>query len=150
VEILKNANAIESALREKGYKLTEQRRIIMEIFEEKPGPHTAQEIFNMAKLRSDKIDFSTVYRNLELLSSLKLVNKLVINSGVSHFELQGAGHHHHIICKNCGEMQEIDICPFNSFDEEKLRALGFEPTEHRFDIYGYCSKCSCKNEDGVK
>lgn len=139
-------SAVENVLREKGYKLTEQRRLIIEIFEEKPGPHTAQEIFNLAKLRSGKMDFSTVYRNLELLSSLNIVNKLMINSGVSHFELHRVGHHHHIICKGCGEMKEIDICPFSGADEDKLRAAGFEPTEHRFDIYGYCSKCSCRKE----
>jgi Fe2+ or Zn2+ uptake regulation protein len=143
---MKSMCSIENELKDKGYKLTEQRRLIMEIFEEKPGPHTAQEIFNMAKRKSAKIDFSTIYRNLELLSSLNIVNKLIISSGVCHFELQKVGHHHHIICKGCGEMKEIDICPFSSTDEDKLRALGFEPTEHRFDIYGYCSKCSCRKE----
>lgn len=143
---MRTMNSIESVLKDNGYKLTEQRKLIIEVFEEKNGPYTAQEVFDRVKLKSSKIDFSTIYRNLELLSSLNIINKLIINSGVSHFELQGRRHHHHLICKGCGEMKEIDICPFGDY-EDKLRASGFEPTEHRFEIYGYCSKCSCGKEE---
>jgi Fur family zinc uptake transcriptional regulator/Fur family ferric uptake transcriptional regulator len=142
---MKTMGSIESVLKDNGYKLTEQRKLIIEVFEEKNGPHTAQEIFDRVKLKNNKIDFSTIYRNLELLSSLNIINKLMISSGVSHFVLQGRRHHHHMICKGCGEMKEIDVCPFSEFEDE-LRASGFEPTEHRFEIYGYCSKCSCGKE----
>ncbi|MGE5630442.1 MAG: Fur family transcriptional regulator [Caulobacteraceae bacterium] len=138
--------AIERTLKEKGYKLTGQRRLIVEIFEEQPGPYTAQEIYSKARLKNENINFSTIYRNLELLSSLNIVNKLNISSGTSHFELCRLGHHHHLICKGCGEMQEIDICPFGQLEEEKLRSVGFEPTEHRFEIFGYCSKCAGTGE----
>jgi len=143
---MKELRELEAVLREKGYKLTEQRRLIIEVFSESPGHHTAQEIFNLAKEKLNGINFSTIYRNLELLSTLEIINKLQIESGVSHYELCGTGHHHHMICKKCGATKEIDICPYANMGEEQLRAIGFKVTDHKFEIYGYCSRCSLSEE----
>lgn len=143
---MKKLRELEAVLREKGYKLTEQRRLIIEVFNESPGHHTAQEIFDMVKEKFNGINFSTIYRNLELLSTLEIINKLQIESGVSHYELCGLEHHHHIICKKCGETREIDICPYANLGEEQLRAIGFKATDHKFEIYGYCSKCRLSKE----
>lgn len=139
---MKDLSRIEEVLREKGYKLTEQRRLIIEVFNEKPGHHTAQEILGFVREKSEGINFSTIYRNLELLCTLDVINKMNIESGISHYELCGQAHHHHIICKECGDMQEIDICPYGNLGEEQLRSIGFKATDHKFEIYGYCSKCS--------
>lgn len=143
---MKDLRELEAVLREKGYKLTEQRRLIIEVFNENPGHHTAQEIFDLVRGKFEGINFSTIYRNLELLSALEIINKLQIESGISHYELCGLTHHHHIICKKCGETKEIDICPYASLGEEQLRAIGFKATDHKFEIYGYCSKCSLSKE----
>ena len=143
---MKDLKGLESVLRAKGYKLTEQRRLIIEVFNENPGHHTAQEIFDLVKKKFEGINFSTIYRNLELLSTLEIINKLQIESGISHYELCGLAHHHHIICKKCGETKEIDICPFANLGEEQLSSIGFKATDHKFEIYGYCSKCSHSKE----
>lgn len=143
---MKNLGKLEVVLKEKGYKLTGQRRLIIEIFNENPGHHTAQEIFDLAKEKLKGINFSTIYRNLELLCALEITNKLYIESGISHYELCGLEHHHHIICKSCGETKEIDICPYANLGEEQLHAIGFKATDHKFEIYGYCSKCSLLKE----
>lgn len=139
---MKDLSRIEEVLREKGYKLTEQRRLIIEVFNEKPGHYTAQEILGLVREKLEGINFSTIYRNLELLSTLEIINKMNIESGISHYELCGLSHHHHIICKECGDMKEIDICPYGSLGEEQLKSMGFRATDHKFEIYGYCSKCS--------
>lgn len=143
---MKNLENLELTLREKGYKLTEQRRIIIRAFLGSPGHHTAQEIFDMVRENCKDINFSTIYRNLEMLCRLDIINKLQIESGISHYELNGLSHHHHIICKKCGETKEIDVCPYASLEDEQLKSLGFKATDHKFEIYGYCSKCSMNRE----
>ncbi len=132
---------IEKQLRNKGYKLTEQRSILIDILNKSETPCTAQEVYEAARQKCN-INFSTVYRNLELLSKLKIITSLNIKQGVTHFEIMGAGHHHHAICKGCGEVQVIEICPCHSLDSRMLEQLGFTPTELKFEIYGYCSKCN--------
>lgn len=143
---MKDLEELERQLKEKGYKLTGQRRLIIKAFIENPGHHTAQEILDFVKDKCKDINFSTIYRNLELLSRLEIINELQIESGISHYELTGLAHHHHIICKKCGEMKEIDICPYANLEEEQLKAIGFKATDHKFEIYGYCSKCSLTKE----
>lgn len=138
---MKSIGKLEAELKEKGYKLTEQRRFIIKVFSENPGHHTAHEVFDLVKCNLKGINFSTIYRNLELLSTLNIINKMYIESSISHYELCGREHHHHIICKGCGETREMDICPYASLEEEKLNEIGFKATEHKFEIYGYCSKC---------
>jgi Fur family zinc uptake transcriptional regulator/Fur family ferric uptake transcriptional regulator len=143
---MKDLGKLEAVLREKGYKLTEQRKLIIEAFSENPGHHTAQEIFDLVKKKFKGINFSTIYRNLELLNTLKIINKLQIESGISHYELCGLAHHHHIICKKCGVTKEIDICPYANLGKDQLSAIGFEATDHKFEVYGYCSKCRLSKE----
>ena len=143
---MKDIEKLETELKEKGYKLTEQRRSIIEAFNENPGHHTAQKIFELVKSKLKGINFSTIYRNLELLSTLEIISKLYDESGISHYELCGRTHHHHIICKGCGETREMDICPYAGLDEGQLSAMGFQATSHKFEIYGYCSKCRVLKE----
>lgn len=138
-------NNIEATLKEQGYKLTGQRKIIIDVFEECPAHYTAQEIFEKVKVQNPNINFSTVYRNLELLCKLGVIHKLNINSGISHFELTHNEHHHHLICIKCGDMQSIHMCPYGNLQINELDDLGFVPVEHKFEIYGYCKNCSKDN-----
>ncbi len=136
---------IEVLLREKGYKLTEQRRLILAILQSNSVPHTAQEVYDLVKLAYSNINFSTIYRNLELMSELGIVDKMNLKSGVSHFEINDREeHHHHVICKGCGETKAIDFCPYKMINNEELDKLGFSATEHKFEIYGFCNKCNAK------
>lgn len=142
-DMVSRISIIEDKLKSMGYKLTSQRRLVIEIFEESPYHFTAQEIFDRVKEKSSNINFSTIYRNLELLCKLNIICKLNISSGISHFELMDTEHHHHhLICINCGDMERVDICPYNQLNKSKLEELGFVPTEHKFEIYGYCKNCS--------
>ena len=86
---MKDLSRIEAVLRDKGYKLTEQRKLIIEVFNERPGHYTAQEILDLVREKLEGINFSTIYRNLELLSSLDIINKMHLESGISHYELCG-------------------------------------------------------------
>ena len=141
---MKELSFIEKKLKDSKYKLTEQRKIIIDFFQNNPGHYTAQEIYEKVKNQCNSINFSTIYRNLELLSALNIVNKLDINNGISHYELCGLGHHHHVICKSCGDMKELDVCPYECMNSDKLNEMGFVPTEHKFEIYGICKNCCNK------
>ena len=124
-----------------GVKLTNQRKTILKVFRESEKHLlTAQEVY--AKLSSGaypSMNFSTVYRNLEMLTEKNILNRIVIDKGVSGFELKQSGHHHHMICKSCGKVKLIDFCPLEAL--QKDFGEDFEPIDHKFEIYGYCSVC---------
>ncbi len=128
-------------LKENGYKCTTQRKIMLEVICEQNRPYKANEIFNMVSEITPGINFSTIYRNLELLLELGIINKISLDESFNYYEVSTGKHRHHIICKICGNVKEIDLCPFKEMEKSKLEELGFEPQDHKFEIYGLCSKC---------
>lgn len=133
---------IEGKLIAKGYKLTRQRIVLLEVLLESTGQFlSAQDIFLKVKEKYPKMNFSTIYRNLELLENIDIIHKTNLANDVSFYELiSQENHHHHIICKRCGKTEIIDFCPLKEI-QSKINNQSFSLTDHKFELYGYCNKC---------
>jgi len=132
---------IEKMLKEKDLKVTPQRKAILSVLKEAESIMSAQELFQEVLRLLPGINFSTIYRNLDTMLSKGLLCRIQSDSGAVMYELRREdGHHHHVICKGCGVSISLDYCPMERIDKQ-LAEKGFTPTEHRFEIYGYCSKC---------
>lgn len=140
---------IENFLREKDIKVTPQRRAILKALNQADAVLTAQELFQEVLKEFPGINFSTVYRNLSLLASKNILCQISTPNGMLYELRKNDEHHHHIICKGCGESVTIDFCPMEDI-EKTLSKAGFEATEHRFEIYGYCKECKGKNQNCPK
>lgn len=131
--------AIMDMLRKKGYKRTPQREAIIRGFIKSDKPlMTARELYEKVVAYSPDTNFSTVYRNLELLTQEGIITRMDMGGDASMYELKDdGGHHHYLICKRCGKIQETDYCPFKNMD------IGdeFMPVDHRFEVYGFCKEC---------
>jgi len=137
-----STRALEEVFLKKGYKVTRHRRAILDIFlRNNVRWVTANEIHELIKNRNYNIDFSTVYRNLEMMAELGILCKMENGEGSSGYFLNRHEdhHHHHIICKSCGRTCKIDFCPLEKLDDEELQ--DFYIVEHKFEIYGYCREC---------
>jgi len=135
---------IEKMLKAKDLKITPQRKAILCALIEAKSIMSAQEIFQEVIRLLPGINFSTVYRNLDIMLSKGLLCRISSESGAVMYELRREdGHHHHVICKECGASISLDFCPMERINAQ-LAEKGFTPTEHRFEIYGYCSKCRNK------
>ena len=78
------------------------------------------------------------------MTNLGIIDKINIEEGINHYELSTGEAQHHIICKLCGYIRKIDLCPFKEMEKDKLEDIGFQAIEHKFEIYGLCSKCKNK------
>lgn len=139
---------IENKLKEKGYKLTNQRKAIIEVFlENKSTLLSADEIYEKTIIKYPGTNFSTVYRNLDIFIISGIIHKLNLNGNSASFELvDEVSHHHLMICKDCGKTEAIDFCPFEDL-KIKLKNQNFTLTDHKFELYGYCIKCDKKHVD---
>jgi len=139
---------IQKRLKDNGYKLTNQRKAIIEVLFENKGQFlTAQEIFILSRNKCEETNFSTVYRNLDILINTGIVHNTKINNDASVYELKDAeGHNHQIICKGCGKTETIDYCPLEAMDV-KVKNKNFILTDHKFELYGYCNECDKKNNN---
>lgn len=129
----------------RGYKITPQRRIIMEILGNSDRHLTAEEIGMQVKEIEPSISLATVYRNLNLLVDLKMVSRLHIHDGPVRYELHG-GHNHHLVCMACGAAVKLGVCPMQGEVKRIVDETGFEVSSHHFEILGYCRECSLKKE----
>lgn len=138
---------LQARLQAKGIKVTKQRSAILNVFAESVDETlNAGEVFARVLAEFPQINFSTVYRNLELLTKQGILKKLDLNQGAKSYELAEDRHYHHLVCRLCGETKKIDFCPFKQIKKQTLG--GFTPVDHKFEIYGYCKKCQ-KDNDSV-
>jgi Fe2+ or Zn2+ uptake regulation protein len=93
-------------------------------------------------------DLVTVYRNLEVLHGLGLLQRIVLEDGVQLFEaVRRHGHFHHIICRKCHATQPLHTC-FGHELEALAREAGFDDIGHVIEVFGICSDCSTTDDDG--
>ncbi|AOV08109.1 Fur family transcriptional regulator [Sporosarcina ureilytica] len=141
---------IKKQLHAASYKLTPQREATVLVLLEHEADHlSAEDVFLLVKEKSPEIGLATVYRTLELLTDLKIVDKINFGDGVSRFDLrkEGANHfHHHLICIECGKVEEIQEDLLG--DVEKIVESRWEFTikDHWLTFHGICK--TCKVDEG--
>lgn len=133
-----NIEGILETLKDKGYKLTEQRKAIIESIMDKNRYVSAKDILNQVQKKFPGVSFDTIYRNLSILTGLDIIEETQLE-GEAKFKASCIDdHHHHLVCTNCGEIFILPGCPL-----DLLQGLAgdFKVTGHKFEIYGLCNKC---------
>ena len=131
-------------LSKNGLRLTAQRRHILNFFL-KADRHLSQEEIYGA-LRRFGLGRATVFRTLKMLEECKLVNHVVGSAGTPRFEVDlERPHHDHLICIECGRIQEVRWPKLEEIQEKTCRKIGFVPKWHRHEIFGRCQDCSKTN-----
>lgn len=135
-------------LHESGFKLTPQREAMLLVFLENEKEHlSAEEIFFLVKKKSPEIGLATVYRTLEILTELTIIDKVIFNDGVSRYDLRKEGiqhFHHHLLCLNCGTIEEIEEDLLGEVELVVEKHYHFLVKDHRLTFHGICYQCSRK------
>ncbi|MBI4386501.1 MAG: transcriptional repressor [Elusimicrobia bacterium] len=131
----------EKHLEESGLRLTRQRREIMNYLLKTDRHLELEEIYQA--LRKYGIGRATVFRTLRLLEESKLVDHVTSSGGASRYEIQlERPHHDHLICIQCGGIQEVRWPELEAIQDKTCRQMGFEPSWHRHEIFGRCRRCA--------
>jgi Fur family ferric uptake transcriptional regulator len=135
-------------LKEKGFKLTTQRRMVLDVLQNNEGDHlTAEEIYEIVREKCPEIGLATVYRTIQLLHELKLIDKLNLDDGFIRYEIGKFNddnhhhHHHHLICESCGKVIEVEDDLMESIEEGFEAKYDFKVTDHKVKFYGICKNC---------
>lgn len=139
---------INGLLTDKGYKLTCQRTATLRVLLENEQDHlSAEDVFLLVKKKHPDIGLATVYRTLELLSELAIVEKMNFGDGVVRYDLRCENEqhmHHHLVCKACGKVREIKEDWLLELEERVEREFGFQVIDHRLDFFGNFTGCQAK------
>ena len=138
-------------LKEKGLKVTNQRLVVLEALETSSNQHlTAEQIFDLVKADTPEIGLATVYRTIQVLLELHLIDRVNFDDGSERYEIVRMGtkgarhHHHHLICINCGKVFEFEEDMMEGLETEIEKKTGFHVIDHEVKLYGYCKECGGK------
>ena len=144
-------DVLKEDLKKKGYKLTPQRRAIVDTIVDSKGKHlTAEEIYEEVKKRCPEIGLATVYRTILLLEEIGIVSRLHLNDGCSRYELVHSDErhrHHHLICNNCNAVIEVEDDLLEELECKIEKDYNFLIQDHSVKFYGLCSECQKKQQD---
>lgn len=133
-------------LRKDGQRLTAGRQLILRTLRDAAGPMTIPTILR----RQPSLAQSSVYRNLAVLEHAGLVSKIAMGDEHAHYELGEdvtGHHHHHLVCRSCGSVTDVDLpaTTERALDKgmaEAAQAASFELEAHRLDLLGRCGGCT--------
>jgi Fur family ferric uptake transcriptional regulator len=136
---------LREKLKEHGYKLTPQRRSILEIILETEGRHlSAEEIYELVKNKCPDIGLATVYRTMQMFEEVGLVYKHNFDDGRSRYELNHHNEyhqHHHLICVGCNKVIEVEEDLLEQLESGIESKYNFKINNHNVKFFGYCEKC---------
>jgi Fur family peroxide stress response transcriptional regulator len=137
----KSDAATIEALRSKGYKATPQRIAICRIALNSRAHPSAQQVYDEVKKIHPTVSLATVYKTLEVLGDLDLVQELNFPEGQARFDSYMTPHIN-LICLKCGAITDLDDKTIKEITRKVAAATKFKPTGQRMDVYGICEKCS--------
>lgn len=137
-------------LKEKGLKVTNQRLLVLQVLAEHGYEHmTAEDIFELVKEDYPEIGLATIYRTVQLLLDMQLVDRIMLDDGCVRYEIgdfldEQEGHrhhHHHLICTECGSVSAFRDDLLEDLEAYIEKETGFQVTDHELKFYGVCKKC---------
>ena len=137
---------IKDKLKAKGFKLTPQRRSIVDTVVGAAGRHLSiEEIYNLVKQSCPEIGLATVYRTIQILDDINVVSKLDLNDGCLRYELslnnEDDHNHHHLICNNCGAVIEVREDLLDMLEDTIEKNYDFKIKDHDLRVFGICKNC---------
>jgi len=142
---------LHEQVRNGGFRLTFPRQVIVAMLENAQRHMSADEIYAVVHRNNPGIGLTTVYRTLELLARMGLINKFSFGDGRARYELQrGKNQHHHLICRGCGRVIDYSECAdeetelMSKIEKQLSQKYSFKIHTHQLHFYGLCSKCQLK------
>jgi Fur family ferric uptake transcriptional regulator len=133
-------------LRDAGYKITPPRLAVLEVIQREGEHLNPQEILQQAQTIHPQTGRATVYRTLELLTSLGIVRPIYLgDNGPTYIRAEGG--HHHLVCSRCGCVIDFEQCVAESMERELEERFGFYIKSHLLEFYGFCATCMKNDAD---
>lgn len=134
-------------LKTSGLKVTTPRLRVLDIFERSQARHlTAEDVYRALLAESVDIGLATVYRVLTQFEQAGILSRSHFETGKAVYELNAGSHHDHLVCLDCGQVEEF----FDAQIEERQRTIaqerGFELSEHALSLYGHCVRKNCPHK----
>ena len=138
-------------LKSSGLKATLPRLKILEVFQTSDIRHlTAEDVYKHLLTEGSDIGLATVYRVLMQFEQAGILTRSHFESGKSVFELNEGKHHDHLVCLDCGRVEEFYDPEIEARQRQIAQARGFELQEHALSLYAVCTRENCEHRPAPK
>ena len=135
--------SFKKKLKEKGLKVTNQRLLVLQVLAENKDRHlTAEDIYELVKEDYPEIGLATIYRTVQLLLEMQLVDRINLDDGCARYEIgeffdgEERHHHHHLICRTCGKIIPFKDDLLENLEDKIEETTGFHVLDHELKFYG--------------
>ena len=131
-------------LKSTGLKATIPRLKILEVFQRSSQRHmSAEDVFKVLLLENSDVGLATVYRVLTQFEQARILSRSQFEGGKSVYELNEGQHHDHLVCLDCGKVEEFYDPEIENRQQAVAQAKGFTITDHALSLYARCNKTAC-------
>ena len=143
---------LKKRLQERQLKMTPQRKTVLQVFLDHSGEHlSAEDVHDILRENQLEIGLATVYRSLDLLAEIGILQKMEFGDGCSRYEVNTTDphhhHHHHLICTRCGKVIEFADDMLEDLENDIAQKSGFKIVDHQVKFFGICKECRAQGED---
>jgi len=133
-------------LRQRGYRITPQREMIVRVIAHSGRHMTAEEVLEAVQEQTSAVNLATVYRTLDLLVEEGLASRADLGGGRVVYATARHGPHVHLVCRHCGRVIDADVSDFEPLFAHIRGKYGFTCYPQHFAIYGLCADCRSERE----
>ena len=128
---------LEQRLARSGYRRTRPRRSLLGAMQQLGDHFTADGVL----AATPEVGRATVFRTLRLLQDIGALCQVVLGDGTIEYRLTSGGHHHHIVCSDCGAVTDFAACALQDSLAKLAELTGYDVSSHRLEVYGRCAQC---------
>lgn len=144
------AHPIVAALERADLRVTGARRAVAEAVGDQEGHFTAEDVLDAAQRRRRGVGRATVFRSLELLTGLGLIERVDLPSGShAYVACQPSVHHHHVLCSVCGRSVDVADVGLSPVIRRVESETGYRIDTHRLEMFGICPDCRARSSAGA-
>jgi Fur family transcriptional regulator, ferric uptake regulator len=138
-------DTLNTQLSAQGYKLTRQRKAVVEVVAQTHTRLSAAEVLAQAQRACPDLGLTTVYRTLEILEQMGVIRRVHLEDGCEAFAPTALEHGHYVICNRCQATIEFEGCDLTELLQRVSNQTGFSIEQHWLELVGLCPKCQKKN-----
>jgi Fur family ferric uptake transcriptional regulator len=142
-----NPDVLAAGIKSTGLKVTVPRVKVLSIFETSKVRHlSAEDVYKLMLAEDMDIGLATVYRVLTQFEQAGILLRSNFESGKAVFELNEGSHHDHLVCLDCGRVEEFFDEKIEDRQKKIAEEKGFQLQEHALALYGHCTKRNCAHK----
>ncbi len=131
----------QEILKEHGLKDTPVRSTLLSIFWQSRTPLDVEGLSKILSFMKVKTDVTTIYRTLQIFLEKGILKQIELQEGKFRYERASLPHHHHLVCKKCGDISGVGGCTVEEISKDIAQKNEFKITDHKMEFFGFCAKC---------